>query len=202
MSLVYFQCCGRKRKQAVEEPAPQADPQATTQAINLEDVRDTPRRRSTDIEVSDIKGSDIDDTALAPANGFLAGNFRLPTYRPKNEVPQFFSPANWVLLTISDVLSTMRKDSHLARCVLFETVRLRRSLFSVGPVKLSQDARAVDMQLIELDKVLGQGDELIQGDWGEESKEKQDRVLKGEPFQKALRTNYISFYPLISSCLC
>jgi hypothetical protein len=91
----------------------------------------------------------------------------------------------------------MRKDSYLARCVLFETVRLQRSLFSVGPVKLSQDARAVDMQLIELDKVLGQGDELIQGHWGEESKEKQDHTLKGEPFQKALRTNYISFYLLI-----
>ncbi|CAJ0547469.1 Ff.00g042230.m01.CDS01 [Fusarium sp. VM40] len=182
MSLFSLQCCGQKRKQAIEEPAQQADPQATTEVINLEHIRASPQRRSTDI------GSDIDDTALAPANGFLAGNFHLPTYRPNNEVPQFFSPANWVLLTISDVLSTMRKDSHLARCVLFETARLQRSLFSVGLVKLSLDARAVDMQLIELDKVLRKGDELIQGDWGEESREKQDRILKGERFQKALRT--------------
>ncbi|KAG5665009.1 hypothetical protein KAF25_008743 [Fusarium avenaceum] len=98
--------------QAVEEPAQQAGPQATTEAINLEHIRASPQRHSTDID------SDIDDTALAPANGFLAGNFLLPTYRPKNEVIELFSPANW---------------------------------------------------LIEWDKVLGQGNELIQGDWGEDN---------------------------------
>jgi hypothetical protein len=182
MPLAFFQCCGRNRKQALVEPAPQADPQATTEDINLE---------------CDIEGSDIDDTAVVPAKGFLAGNFDLPTYKPKNEMPHAFSPANWVLLTISDVLSTMRKDSYLARCVLFETARLQRPLFSVGTLKLSQNARVVDKQLIELKKVLGRGDELIRGSWNEETQEKQDRILKGDPFQKALRMNYISFYLLI-----
>jgi hypothetical protein len=206
MSLVCFQCCGRNRKQAIKEPAPQADPQATTEDMNLGWFMTTPQRRSTGVEGSDIKApdieaSDIDDTVIVPAKGFLAGNLGLPTYRPKTEVPQFFSPANWVLLTISDVLSTMRKDSYLARCLLFETARLQRPIFSVGPLKLSQNARVVDMEMIELNKVLGHGDELIQGSWSEESQEKQDRILKGEPFQKALRMNYISFHLLIPICL-
>jgi hypothetical protein len=189
MSLACFQCCRRNRKQAVEEPVPLADPQATTEPVNLPGI--TPQPRSTDIQ-----SPELDDTAIVPANGFLnsypgKGYTELPTYRPKNEMPQFFSPVNWVLLTITDVLLTMHKESYLARCVLFETARLQRPLFSVGPLKLSQDARLVDMQLIQLNKVLDKGDELIQGSWDEEDKAKQDLVLKGKPFQKALRMNSV-----------
>lgn len=204
MSLVYLQCCGRKRKQA--------DPQGTTEGLNLGQFQTINKDVSIDVwgfdpalynmQGPDMEGSDIDDTAVIPANGFLAGNSGLPTYRPKKEVHQAFSPADWVLLTISDVLSTIRNDSHLARSVLWETARLQRHLFSVGPLKLPEDARAVDIQLTELEKVLGQGNELIQGGGSDENHEKQKRILTGEVFQKALSTNHISFHLLIPTRLC
>ncbi|QPC63400.1 hypothetical protein HYE67_005631 [Fusarium culmorum] len=127
---------------------------------------------------TEMEVPEIDDTAIVPAKGFLGGPINgLPTYQPKN----------WVVLTISDVLLTMRNECHLARCVLFETARLQKSLLSVGLLKLSDDARVVDMQLIELDKTLVHGDELIHGSWGDEDIEKQNVILKGDTFQKALR---------------
>ncbi|ESU15711.1 hypothetical protein FGSG_13526 [Fusarium graminearum PH-1] len=111
---------------------------------------------------TEMEVPDIDDTAIVPAKGFLGG-------------------------LINDVLLTMRNECHLARCVLFETARLQKSLLSVGLLKLSDDARVVDMQLIELDKTLVHGDELIHGSWGDEDIEKQNVILKGDTFQKALR---------------
>ncbi|KAF0635377.1 hypothetical protein FPSE5266_03438 [Fusarium pseudograminearum] len=161
--------CGRRNRQNVS-PDPYAVPQGTEMEV-----------------------PDIDDTAIVPAKGFLGVPVNgLPTYQPKNEQPQFFSPANWVVLTISDVLLTMRNECHLARCVLFETARLQKSLLSVGLLKLSDDARVVDMQLIELDKTLVHGDELIHGSWGDEDIEKQNVILKGDTFQKALLVDRIT----------
>ncbi|PCD32189.1 hypothetical protein FGRA07_09441 [Fusarium graminearum] len=165
---IFLSCltCGRRNRKNAG-PDPQAIPQGTEMEV-----------------------PDIDDTAIVPAKGFLGGPINgLPTYQPKNEQPQFFSPANWVVLTISDVLLTMRNECHLARCVLFETARLQKSLLSVGLLKLSDDARVVDMQLIELDKTLVHGDELIHGSWGDEDIEKQNVILKGDTFQKALRSD-------------
>ncbi|QPC72278.1 hypothetical protein HYE68_003030 [Fusarium pseudograminearum] len=163
---IFLSCltCGRRNRHNVS-PDPQAIPQGTEMEV-----------------------PDIDDTAIVPAKGFLGVPINgLPTYQPKNEQPQFSFPANWVVLTISDVLLTMRNECHLARCVLFETARLQKSLLSVGLLKLSDDARVVDMQLIELDKTLVHGDELIHGSWGDEDIEKQNLILKGDAFQKALR---------------
>ncbi|WXC53704.1 hypothetical protein QX201_013344 [Fusarium graminearum] len=173
---VFLSCltCGRRNRKNAG-PDPQSIPQGTEMEV-----------------------PDIDDTAIVPAKGFLGGPINgLPTYQPKNEQPQFFSPANWVVLTISDVLLTMRNECHLARCVLFETARLQKSLLSVGLLKLSGDARVVDMQLIELDKTLVHGDELIHGSWGDEDIEKQNVILKGDTFQKALRMKV----PFILFCL-
>ncbi|CAF3475645.1 unnamed protein product [Fusarium graminearum] len=168
---IFLSCltCGRRNRKNAG-PDPQAIPQGTEMEV-----------------------PDIDDTAIVPAKGFLGGPINgLPTYQPKNEQPQFFSPANWVVLTISDVLLTMRNECHLARCVLFETARLQKSLLSVGLLKLSDDARVVDMQLIELDKTLVHGDELIHGSWGDEDIEKQNVILKGDTFQKALLVDRIT----------
>ncbi len=94
----------------------------------------------------------------------------------------FSSKRSYIKLTFSDVLSTMSRESYLARRVLFETARLQRPLLSVGSLKLSGNARVVDEELIKLEKVLHNGDELIRGGY-----KNHDRILEGEPFKKALR---------------
>ncbi|KAH6843322.1 hypothetical protein B0I37DRAFT_448644 [Chaetomium sp. MPI-CAGE-AT-0009] len=164
MSLVCFKWCRRNRKGAVKVPTP---PLQTHSA-------------------NGIQGSDIDDAVTVPTKGFLDGSLELPTYQPRSNYYTAVSPANYVVLTISDVLRTMSRESYLARCVLFETARLQRRVFSVGPLKLSLEARAVDMELIKLYKVLDEGHELIHDPWREEDREKQGSILEGEPFQKAL----------------
>ena len=148
-----------------------------------------------------VEGSDIDDAAMVPAKGFLAGIIELPTYRPKSEDNEMRTSA-YVDLSISDVLRTISREAYLARCVLFETARLQRSLLSLGPLKLFQNARAVDMELIQLRKVLHKGDELIGLDYDDDGRrKKQHLILEGEPFQKALRMYFVSFYFVIPVCL-
>ncbi|RGP80511.1 hypothetical protein FLONG3_1345 [Fusarium longipes] len=176
----------QNRKPTVEEPVQQANPEAAIKDWVWIHPAKKPRRSSAENVVAESGPVDLDDTAQVPAKGFLDGHVNLPTYEPKNKVFQPFSPANYVLLTIEDVLSTMSKESHQARCILFETARLRRPILSVKSLKLSQDARVVDIQLINLDKALEQGSELIAGSWRKETQEKQELVLKGQPFQKIL----------------
>ncbi|KAK3291255.1 uncharacterized protein B0H64DRAFT_410200 [Chaetomium fimeti] len=176
MSLICFKRWRRNRKQAVEEPI---DPRIQ-------------QSRNPKGQVSDI-----DDAVVVPTKGFLGGSLdkgfldgslELPTYKPRFNPINMVSPFNWVMLTISDVLRTMSRDSYLARCVLFETARLQRRVFSTGSLKLSESARAVDMELITLRKVLDEGHELIGGRWDEEERKKQGFILQGEPFQQAIGT--------------
>ncbi|KAG8358437.1 hypothetical protein FVEN_g3655 [Fusarium venenatum] len=163
MFLNCFRCEQRNRKQAVLEA-------------------------STDIG-ADVEGPDMDDTAIVPAKGFLGSSTtRLPTYESKDSPRQHRSRADYVRLSIKDVLSTMRKESHLARCILFETARLQKTSPSVKSLKLPQDARILDIQFLELEKVLLNGNELIRGPRSDKHREKQNLIIKGKPFKKALRT--------------
>ncbi|KAL6923079.1 hypothetical protein ACHAP8_004020 [Fusarium lateritium] len=137
---------------------------------------------------TDVEGPDLDDTVIVPAKGFLGSSItRLPTYEPKDVTRQHRSRADYVRLSIKDVLSTMRKESHLARCMLFETARLQKTPPSVKSLKLPQDARILDIQLLELEKVLLSGNELIRGPRSDKHREKQNLIIKGKPFKKALR---------------
>ena len=83
----------------------------------------------------------LDDSANVPTAGFLNTDFvRLPTYQPKNSnQTKPFSHTGYEELTVNEVLSTMRQESRLARCVLFETARLQRSPFAVGALKLPEE---------------------------------------------------------------
>ncbi|KAL8392165.1 hypothetical protein RB595_002376 [Gaeumannomyces hyphopodioides] len=159
MFLDCFKRRRRNRKPAAVEPAPHSPtiPQYST------------------------IGWQIDDAAMVPAQGFLSGRVKLPTYGPPL-TDKSFSQRVYVSLTTSDVLEAMRRGAYLARCVLFETARLHKPLISVGALRLSQDARVLDTELVDLDKGFAQGGELILSKGRE-----QDLILKGEPFQKVLR---------------
>ncbi|OBS19921.1 hypothetical protein FPOA_11646 [Fusarium poae] len=149
---------------------------------------------------TDTEGRELDDTAIVPADGFLGrSNFRLPTYEPKDSPRPHRSHADYVRLSIKDILSTMRKESHLARCILFETARLQRSSRSGRSLKLSQHDRILDLQLLELEKVLLNGNELIRGPRSDKNREKQSLIIKGKPFKKALRTAKKSLLELAKS---
>jgi hypothetical protein len=147
-------------------------------------------------DADDIEESNIDDAAVVFDKGFLRGRIHLPTYQPKGVHPGYSKPS-YVTLTISDVLRTISQECDLARRVLFETARLQRPLLSVGPLRLSQNARVLDKELVKLDKVLGKGDELIEHGWSVESVKEQLLTLQAEPFQKALRMYFASLYLVI-----
>lgn len=170
MFLDCFKRWRRNRKQAVVKPAPQSP------TISQDSTIDS-----------------IDDAAIVPAKGFLGGPIELPTYESKpgpRFKPQAFSHQHapqYARLTTRDILETMSKGARLARCVLFETARLQRPFISAGALRLSQGARVLDTELIDLSKVLGKGSELIGRPRKLEDRKKQDLILEGQPFQKALR---------------
>ncbi len=161
--------------------------------------RDRKLKRQQENQEPVDEAPDIDDAVIVPAKGFLVGGVRLPTYEPKSELDVMHSSSH-VFLSISDVLKTISRDVHIARCVLFETARLQRPLLSVGPLKLFDNARVVDMELIKLDKVLDQGYELIDAELRDEEQGKQSLILEGDLFQKALRMYFISFCFVIPMC--
>lgn len=127
----------------------------------------------------------IDDSVIIPPQGCIDGSVRLPTYRPKKDPVPHFTKPTCVELTIEDVLWTISQDVSLARRVLWETARLKRRIYSFGPLKLSQNAPLVDKKLNELNDVVIKGCILITARSGPDAK-KQDLVIKGKKFQKAL----------------
>ncbi|CAG7559078.1 unnamed protein product [Fusarium equiseti] len=135
----------------------------------------------------------LDESVAVPTKGFLNSGVQLPAYGTEHAVNIMSNP-QYVVLTISDVLLTIRQDLTLARCILFETARIKRSLFSLGPLRLSEDARAVDIKLILLSHVLDQGDQLIKVQKEPRNNNEdalcpeEESAIKGDRFQKALRT--------------
>ncbi|KAL8421203.1 hypothetical protein RB596_002117 [Gaeumannomyces avenae] len=116
----------------------------------------------------------------------------LPTYEPKNEetlMKEFASRTltAYISLTTSEVLNTMRREARLARCVLWETARLRKLIIFGGTLKLHDGASILDKELAGLCNVLARGGELIYRAFPGTS-EHQDYTIQQEPFQKALRT--------------
>ncbi|RFN54549.1 hypothetical protein FIE12Z_1204 [Fusarium flagelliforme] len=135
----------------------------------------------------------IDDFMIVPAGSSITGNVRLPTYQPLQseiinpegtEVGPNFSHPGWVELSIEGVLKTLQEESFLARRILFEGARLRQPFFASSLVKLTKDARSIDMELIEMGKVLGDGYSLIQIRWQRDGKQK--LVIEGKLFQNTL----------------
>ena len=129
----------------------------------------------------------IDDTADVPVLGFLkGGNISLPTYK-RNDAPEpDFSRLRYVALTIQDVLSTILKNTELARFVLWETARLKqrkRDRFRFKSLKLSDEARQLDKKLVKVREVLWESYDLIE-DSGPDGNGQRD-VIKGKAFEKA-----------------
>ncbi|KAK0620648.1 hypothetical protein B0T14DRAFT_521869 [Immersiella caudata] len=109
-------------------------------------------------------GGEVNDTVDIPAQGFLKAGVVLPHYQTSESwsrrVNLSSEPPN-VLLTINDVLQAIRQQCQLSRRILFETARLQRSALSMRSLTLSGEARELDLALVELDKVLELGSELI-----------------------------------------
>ncbi|KAK4173829.1 hypothetical protein QBC36DRAFT_334984 [Triangularia setosa] len=98
-------------------------------------------------------------TATIPAGGFLKQKTApyLPSYRTRKELADElqrsrFSPMS---VSFSDTLVALQADYNLARCVLFETARQRRSPFTKGTgLKLDGDAMILDKALVKMDEYL------------------------------------------------
>jgi len=141
-----------------------------------------------------------DDSVIVPPKGCLDENLQLPTYLRKNKGPGIRCTTDdhsGVSLNISDVLCTVKASILLARRILFETARLKRSVFAVGPVKLPVEAYYVDEQLMKLEKCLGTGDVSLHS----EDISGQDLVLKGPTVQKALCMDLFPFHMLLQTTL-
>lgn len=154
-----------------------------------------------DNSTTNSENVDIDDSATVPVAGFFDTKVKLPTYQVIERRSRLTTKVKYVSLSLSDVLSTIREEADLARRVLFETARLQRPPFSIGPLKLSKDPYDVDIKLVELGGVLGQGYNLIPKEACfndvedfHDRRRKQDLALNGNDFKTTLGTAHFFFY--------
>ena len=131
-----------------------------------------------------------DDSVIVPPKGCLDESLRLPTYRKPGEGrPCFTVEYPDVSLNVSDILDTIRNTIRLARRILFEIARLKRSIFAMGPLKLPQEASDVDKALMTMSMRLGTGYVAL----AQEDVNVKDLVLKGPTMQKAFCMNLLPF---------
>jgi len=141
-------------------------------------------RKDSSVPVPNPEEIDLDDTVIVPNTGFLQNdsNIVLPTYyqpTTKNYQWGFSPPAQYKSLTIDDVVTAIRKECYLARCIIFEAARLQRRLLSTNRLKLSGSSRILDMALRALSEVADTGHRLI-------DEHAHDSILQGKPFRTAL----------------